>query len=265
MAVFAPVVPLQIARMLKQHGVLGRYHLLLAHDILLHPAEYQEVYGDIPDRHIILDNSIVELGAAMEMIDLMMAAEIIRPQYMVIPDVMGNAEATVDLARDFVNRVTAMSSWEWPLLAVIQGNSYVEACSCAQQLSWLQHVAALSVPRIIGDTLGTRMRVVQTVAQRYPDKMLHLLGFSEDILDDVACARVHGVKGIDSAVPIRLGLQGRDITLNIPCDPGPRLDYWDTPTASVEYTKWHIIGNLEQMRGWVQPRQGKFVKPDTDA
>lgn len=58
----------------------------------------------------------------------------------------------------------------------------------------------------------------------------HLLGFSDNVLDDIGCARVPWINGIDSAVLARAGLAGLGIDL---CDfdwsnkVGPRGDFWE--------------------------------------
>lgn len=249
MARYAPVVPLEIARYLKDIKLLGDYHLLLAHDILERPREYQDVYSDIPNVTIILDNSIIELGKPLDMDSLLRAAEIIKPRYLVIPDVMGDADATLAEAEMFTRSMTRCGS-KIPLMAVVHGKTKMEAFQCARFLKMMLGVGALSVPRVLTQLLGTRMEVVNEIVRKYPYLALHLLGFSDDLLDDIACARVPGVMGIDSAVPVRGALQHKIITLDSTYNVGPRGAFW-SQTVPDEDTGTYVIANVVRVRSWI--------------
>lgn len=252
MARFAPVVPLQTARLLKEWGILGDYHLLLAHDVLDHPDEYRSVYSDLgTGACIILDNSVVELGSAMQVMDLARACDIIQPHFLVIPDVQGEYRETANMAEKFRNEFNHTAMRHIPLLGVVHGKSLRECRWCALSLAQIDGVKALSVPRIVGQTLGSRMAVLMDILWAQPVMPIHLLGFSDDILDDVACARVPGVIGIDSAVPIRAALQSRDLTLDHRIDYGPRGSYWDTRMGA--HDKGLVMGNLSRIRRWIRP------------
>jgi hypothetical protein len=275
MARFAPVVPIQIARELQSgpRDYLGRYHLLLAHDILDKPDEYREIYGkvreDYQDSFIILDNSIVELGKAMELEDLLEAASVVPPDCIVIPDVMGDGEATRQMAKDFVRRYCQyfqdkqQFADEVPsLLGVLQGSNVDDAMETVAMMYSLPMVDYISVPRIFANEQGSRMPVLHELIRRDTYKLfrgIHLLGFSNNILDDVCCARMQIVKGIDSAVPIRAGLKGMDICNSI-SNPewstglGPRGSFWETPAEEIRRVVnmqgiWH---NIDQYREWIK-------------
>lgn len=254
MSRFAPVVPLNIATWLKEHNRLGDYHLLLAHDVLAEPDEYQHVYGDLGQgKVIILDNSIIELGAPLGIEDLARASEIIEPDYLVIPDVMGDMQGTIDLAEGFTQEYFRMNGkHDGPhLLAVVHGETILEYRECAQELCKMHRVMALSAPRIATEILGSRMGVVMDLVRWHPHKHLHLLGFSDNILDDVSCARVPGVEGIDSAVPIRAGVKGIELTLDFQIDCGPRGDFWNTTMHPVYAYERTIKDNIDDFREWI--------------
>jgi hypothetical protein len=148
-----------------------------------------------------------------------------------------------------------------PLLGVIQGSTMEDALQTFMLYYTLPLVDYISVPRIITKQHGSRMPLlmemhrVMGITRSF--KGLHLLGFSDNILDDVACARLPFIKGIDSAVPIRAALKGMRMSeamddgewsMNV----GPRGDFWEQPcndhwNRSLPLTR----DNLELYRSWI--------------
>ena len=263
---FAPVVPLSIARWLqggsKEVDLLGSYHLLLAHDVLQHPVGYMEVYGEVKTRYpnwkIILDNSVVELGEAMPIQNLLEACRIINPTYLVIPDVMSDAEGTERVAEEFVKNFRkiypeAELDAGFQLMGVVQGKHFSEVKNCIHFLSDLG-IRHFGIPRTITRWQGTRTAAVLYALQNPILGSLHLLGFSDDILDDVACARIPGVMGIDSAVPIRAGLEGMTLTLNETRNYGKRGDYWFEASCKDKHVLYAntVINNICSFRRWIR-------------
>lgn len=255
MARFAPVVPTHIAREMqgssKDEDFLGEYHLLLAHDVLEHPDAYREVYGEVRKRYgqesfIILDNSIVELGESVSAETLYEAARIIKPDCVVAPDVMGDGVGTRKLSTKFHRewRLLQNKTEEKlpPLMGVAQGQSLHDCLESCELFYILDDVMYLSVPRIIQQTQGSRMPIIERLCWRDYFERVHLLGFSDDLLDDITCARMSIVEGIDSAVPIRAGAEGHLIDLADPeKDFGPRGDFWTRQLDEEWYENWDCI------------------------
>lgn len=282
MARLAPVVPISIARTLQVGGSkdhLGGYHLLLAHDILDKPEDYKEVYGKVrakyPDSFLILDNSIVELGKAMGIKDLIAASKVLEPDCVVVPDVMGDGAATrenaVKFHRQYITTLYEEYGENGPevpaLMGVLQGDNVDDAMETLAVFYALPMIEYIGIPRILVKMHGSRMPTLCAI-QRSPAFVktrrsfgsfqgYHLLGFSDDILDDVACARMPWVQGIDSAVPIRAGLRGIKVDLsNSEWSElvGPRGDFWQQslPPGGIEdiSVRW----NLDKYRGWINGR-----------
>lgn len=225
---FAPVVPLELAKQMQEAGTLGNYHLLLAHDVLDKPEEYALVYAN-RGYTILMDNSLIELGYAMPLEKVAEAARVVGAQYIILPDTLSNASETVvqvDAAVDAWNSLPYERKEGLSLIAVVQGANHREQVTCLQYFRSLPIIKGVCVPRVIADTCQTRKWMIQEATKYYN---VHLLGFSENFLDDIACARMPGVIGIDSAVPIRLGLRGLTVSLDDPQDAGKRECYWDNP------------------------------------
>lgn len=121
----------------------------------------------------------------------------------------------------------------------------------------MPRVRALSAPRIATATLGSRMEVVMNIHRSYPTHFLHLLGFSDNVLDDICCARVPGVSGIDSAVPIRAGLKGIVMVIDRP-QPiiGPRGNFWNCDIPDAQLVEHCIRINLEKYRRFIDTHYG---------
>lgn len=248
MARFAPVVPLHIAQALEREGQLGQYHLLLAHDVVARQDEYSALYSH-RDWYIIMDNSVVELGGAVDPESIVQAAQCVGASYMIAPDVMGDTIKTLDAVDSFLAH-PAVRKCSIPVMAVVQGRSDrdVDYCLHTYRVGVFPMVQGIAVPRLLVKHLGTRSRVTLEATRTWTD--VHLLGFSDNMIDDVACARIPGVQGIDSAVPIRLGLQLRDLRLADYEDPGPRENYWTAvPQAKAQLSG--AIHNIGLIRKWI--------------
>lgn len=239
MAKFAPVAPVHLLEAFKIYGELGNYHLLLAHDILKHKEEYSRVFdtsinaifGSTPDRTIILDNSVIELGTAVEIETILEAAEVTKPTVIVLPDILGDSEGTIQLGHlalvDWTYKLDkVLGVGRWTYMVVPQGRTLSEFVWCAQQFKDNPNIGWWSVPRHMTAKLGSRQEAAKLLNILNPSKKIHLLGFSDNILDDILTAHLPFVTGIDSAVPIRAASHSipfEPVMRNLP----PRGNWWD--------------------------------------
>lgn len=238
MAKFAPTCPPQILCGLRNDGVMGHYHLLLAHDVVKRSVEYAEIFSrPFHGWSVIMDNSIVELGSATSLDTVRKAVEITHANVVVLPDVYGEGPETVESIKE------ALPIWHdafkfydhKPIqyMLVPQGRTLLEWVKCARVLTEIIDNADIiakfwwGIPRIFQERLSlSRMIAVNVAHGLKPTWPIHLLGFSENVYDDFYTAKYKHVTGIDSAVPLRAA------TLNIPFEIGeklpPRGDWWDT-------------------------------------
>ena len=131
-------------------------------------------------------------------------------------------------------------------MAVIQGLNINQMRVCANELGRLPNVTAWGIPRCCTYVLGTRWGILQDIVTRNDGRRIHLLGFSENLSDDVGCSKSVRVSGIDSAVPIRWGLMGNQIDLGT-TDLPKRGNYWET----AHETNVHVIDNIKLVRKWL--------------
>lgn len=253
MARFAPVAPPHILRQLRNEGVMGNYHLLLAHYVAAEPELYRTTFdhlvgpiGNDPDACIIMDNSLWELGHPVDVDTMFKACKAVPSNLIVLPDYLTDMERTLEESRH------AAEIWGQvglgPFMGVCQGKTMMQIIECGLRLMELPNVKALGIPRIITDkTLGSRGAIVRHLHRQYPETPLHLLGFSVSVDDDMRTAQFSGVVGIDSSEPIRVSIGGEVWSphSNVP----PRGDYWDY-TGPIP--KSVLLASLETVRARIR-------------
>lgn len=242
---FAPVAPLPVLRKMTELGrdVVGDYHLLLAHDVLANETSWaswsqdlftlQRVAG-LADPIIIMDSSVIELGEPLDTASVIRAANVVNANVICLPDVIGDSAATKAFIRDFQNQMkTCDDAMELHNLTkleymfVPQGGRFEEYIDSIEFIADFDFIQWIGLPRD-ALALGVRSRrdLIDAVNLICPNKKIHLLGFSDNLMDDVLSARhAPNVMGIDSAVPIRAGLNHIRLKLS-KGDYGKRGDYW---------------------------------------
>lgn len=216
MAKFAPVAPIQILEGLyaADPKTFGDYHLLLAHHTVEHKARFTDLFKRAADDGwqgtVIMDNSIVELGTSVNNTMIAEAVNAVAwgdiPVYPVLPDVMGQGVATRQIVED------NYSEWESGMpgkgfCVVCQGSDladYMESLDFFTNEDKFPAIEMLSIPRVLVKTVGSRVKPALIAKQHENDYLIHFLGFSDNISDDLDAVSIIPDAGIDSAVPLRL-------------------------------------------------------------
>ena len=211
---YSPIAPIKLLRSLHKRELLGGYLLLLTHDVLEHPDEYHNLVGEVrqlyKDAFIIMDNSVIELGEAMDAHHVVDAADIVSANCIMTPDALGGFKQTQELVTD---QYETLLESGYPLMRVPQGKTIEELVACIQ---WLRDIFPTEeddpeywgVPRWIANKMGTRVVVTQHICMTSATPRVHLLGMSQDLSDDLRCASFPDVMGIDSANPLTMGFAG---------------------------------------------------------
>ncbi len=234
MAAYAPVAPISILEQFAQQSILGQYHLLLAHDIVKDPltsAAYHHVFGKRTwEGTVILDNSIIELGNAVDLDIISAAAETCRANVIVLPDVLEDGPATVESIASAWDEWEAtfdavLGSGKYRFMIVPQGKTFEEFDKCAEELAGMVNNDVMwGVPRNTVKLHGSRHGAIMSCHSIDDSWPIHMLGFSDNLQDDIECARMREVTGIDSAVPIRV--PSFEAIVNGEVAP-PRGDWWN--------------------------------------
>lgn len=234
---FAPVAPVALLQEMIKWGeqVVGPYHLLLAHDVLANRDSFTSWARDLRASitksflqgyiDIIMDSSVIELGAPVSIDTILEAAEVADATTIVLPDIIGDQEATHDLVDAALQRkdVTRYKTMFVPQGKTLQ--EYIVSLETAALFNW---GTCIGLPRDAHEYGVSRGTLALVSRMLMPDRPIHLLGFSNhNITEDFLVARtIEGVLGIDSAVPVRVGQQNQ--LFSIGCsDYGPRGTYWE--------------------------------------
>lgn len=215
---YSAVGPSKLLGSLQEYDMLGGYQLFLAHDVVANEWRYKKLAKEVRSNErksiIILDNSLIELGGAVDLGVMLRAANYVAPNYIVMPDVLLEMDQSIKAFR------THYAQWAQlcktipgcQLMAVVQGKTSAELEMCAEayvQADQQDCLGALAIPRAFENTLGggyQRARVADVLFRNF-GMPIHMLGFSEYFRDDMEAARTNGVMGIDSATPLRAGFE----------------------------------------------------------
>ncbi len=250
MAQFAPVAPPDMLCSLAAHDALGNYHLLLAHDVAAQAELYNDAFHRLdpednePNRYIIMDNSVIELGHPVDVDTMKAACNAIPPDVIALPDLIGWPSETIRMSTEGAE---VWSKLNRPYMVVPQGQTFSELVECAEELAEIPNVKAWGIPRHATGKIGSRAPLIEACFKLRPGFDIHLLGFSDNLQDDLNCCKSLVVKGIDSAVPIRLGLHNIVLTKDLPDHP-PRGDYWETANEATPL----VLENLAKIRSWIK-------------
>jgi hypothetical protein len=263
---FAPIGPARLLRRIREeHGdnILGYYHLCLAHDIVDHQKEWENVFP--PYSTIIIDNGIIELGHPVQWEVMKAAVDIlgsnIYQRVVVLPDRFDDPETTYLGSRHYYNQIKDKLPENVEFMYVLQGRSLADIGSAitgglALHAEGERPIDWWGIPRRIVHNMGTRLYAVlrarETQLTEIPNLKIHLLGFSNNIEDDLFCTREQGVLGIDSTLPLRLGQHKKLIKFDFLGDQaGPRSedDFWEAPHNTVEH---ETLYNLTRIRDYIR-------------
>lgn len=246
MTLFAPVGPPKLLKGIRHNWgdeALGYYHLVLVHDIVENAEDWK---GVLPkESTVILDNSFVELNNRAASLDTILHAYDILARegfaeiVIVPPETFNDPTETIQQLEDSMEVLFPRVDKAVELMYVLQGHStalidiacFKLKCGKMNAADTFERVRWIGIPRTITAAMGSRYHAILGSLQlklEFPDIKIHLLGLSNNIRDDIFCCQQAGVGGIDSAVPLRLGQQKREIDLMFDGDQaGPRGDYWN--------------------------------------
>ncbi len=266
MARFAPVLPIPVAEVFHSRDALGTYHLLLAHDVLEYPDHYHDIYGEITSVRddifdlvggvVIMDNSVIELGHPVTAGELLEAVNIVEANVIVLPDHLLDCDKTIRSTLDALETYAEPLRAAGAAMAVPQGTNFSEWVRCLEAFAEIEEIGWIGIPKNLNEKLGiSRKRAVDAVWTICGmEKNCHMLGFSDDLWDDIMSTKygdgIGIVKGIDSAAPIWSGWRdGHKISLasNIP---GKRGDWFENPLSDGQNIE-RGINNANQVRDWL--------------
>lgn len=180
-------------------------------------------YRNIPNlsgkpRPLILDNSAYELGESFDPEKFAEWVEILRPDYYVVPDVPGEAEATLIAFEEWGKKYKGLPGKR---MGVLQGKTATEAVNCFR---YLQQFGAdiIGIPFLIGRGFGAtddinlmsaRVLLYSQIYEQCTEHPIHLLGVSLPQEGKYA-SKMPWIVSVDTSNPIVAGMQGLVYGLN---------------------------------------------------
>lgn len=235
--------------------------------------EYLKFFQDSVQqgRHVLLDNSIFELGEAFDSEKFFYWIDKLKPTEYIIPDVLENALGTMDNALDWKEKYWGSTPKNSKCIGVVQGKSYADLVQCYTYLDETINVDKLAISfdysyyREIcphpNKWMAFALGRVQTLTQLLNDGIIntnkphHLLGCALPI-EFMFYRDYKWIETIDTSNPVVHGL------LNISYDYGGLVDKQSIKLVdlihSVPTTEQMslIAKNIEQFRSYVRGSKG---------
>ena len=159
---------------------------------------------------VILDNGANE-GKTMDFNELSRAAGLLKKPELVLPDVLGESNATYATSTDYLRRFGKPGL---NYMAVVQGTSIDELKNLVDRYAEIFAIDSLSLPRLLLGRTGTpsiRIDLANWIFNTYPKRFkLHLLGASSRWVKEVYYAATYAphIRSIDTSMPYNFGLLG---------------------------------------------------------
>ncbi len=197
----------------------SNYHLVLTHKVIF-DHKYQEFYkkrskaGDF----IILDNSAAEKkGRSVPLKDVVLAALLIRPQVVFLPDYLFDSNRTLDELENALRSPHLRFMYsvipDIKFAAVVQGIDPDDWLECFHILNDRNNgIDFLGIPMLTSYLFGSRYEALRKIAKRVK-KQCHLLGVWKGTqLDELKKEREFDfITGVDTSKPVKLAAKGRTL------------------------------------------------------
>lgn len=225
---------------------------------LLHNTKYLDFYRErrADGNYIILDNGAAE-GVDYGQVHLHTLAKEVEANEIVIPDVLEDTVGTISRAKAFV----PYAEPDFKYMAVLQGTTQQEVLKCLSFFDHApdqMHITCIGIPRVLNKVRKAfRLHLTEfLISQEFHRKFqFHFLGMSNWIREPAALSATvegceastwdeSGFRGIDTSLPIYMGLKGYDIG---------KAEYIERPVDYFDMTfdrYEQVMININQYLGW---------------
>lgn len=178
-----------------------RVHMFLTHMVEKYPAYTEAARNALGYK--ILDNSLIELGGAVDLERVVKAAKIISADEIILPDVFQDGPATikaVQSAIDELNKIYPNRSWPFKLQAVAQGKDEKEWYECYMELIKNPDVDVIGIPKVLAKMHpGGRPHFVNNMCDLLT-KPHHLLGMWYSMSELCDYDRLEQIRSCDTVL-----------------------------------------------------------------
>lgn len=178
----------------------GDYAMMLAHLADKYPKCKN------PNCYKIMDNSLIELGGAVDMPRLVEAAIKCEADEIILPDVFNNAEGTissVEYAAEWLYKNNLLNKFR--LMAVCQGKDEDEFNTCFTVLNMMHYISCIGIPKVAETKHPEgRPHFEHLWTERQMTKQIHLLGVWSNLQELLMYRKPQLIRSVDTCIPALL-------------------------------------------------------------
>ena len=180
----------------------GDYAMLLAHLKDYYPKKRNK------NCYVIMDNSLIELGGAVDVETVYNAAKQCDADEFILPDVFQDADATI-------KEVTKSIGWlytndhihEMKLMAVCQGATIDDFIRCFRTLEQIPEIHCIGIPKVAATLMPGGRPALEPLWVGSP-KAIHLLGCWTNHGEFTRYQRPALIRSCDTCIPALLSTKG---------------------------------------------------------
>jgi hypothetical protein len=158
---------------------------------------------------LIIDNLIYEGGEPLLPWDLRRVEDIMKPDFLIIPDVRGDMTLTCHEFNKYRNVLGPAQT------GVLQGQTWIELEDCYKYMRECG-LKKFAIPKDVAKFDVSRFELVTQLVAVDEEIEIHLLGGDWPYVDEGKCSRYDQVKSFDSAEPFNAALHGWDLAKTMP-------------------------------------------------
>lgn len=194
----ASIVPMKNV----EHTYCGDYAMLLAHLKDYYPERRNK------NCYTIMDNSLIELGGAVDVETVYKAAKQCKVDEFILPDVFQNADATIYEVKKSIDWLYANHHiGEFRLMAVCQGKDLREFAHCFRQLEQIPEIHCIGIPKVAATIVCGKRHKLEFLWEGCT-KDIHLLGCWKNLDELRQYKRPALIRSCDTCIPTLLSTRG---------------------------------------------------------
>lgn len=137
--------------------------------------EYRKFYARFRG-YKILDNSLIELGGAVELPRVLSAAQEINAQEIILPDKFLDCQGTLEAVRESIQQLKNLGELgKYKLMAVAHGSTVEEWVHCFKELEAIKEIDVIGIPKVTAKLQPGGRPALESI-WRNSHKQIHLLG-----------------------------------------------------------------------------------------
>lgn len=227
-------------------------HMTLATRACFTNDDYVEFYKN-NKQFKILDNGANE-GAVAPADVMFEYADMVGAHEIVLPDVMGNRDRTVNAVDRFLD-AHSMKVLTRQCMAVVQASTMRMAMNTVKYWSQDPHITTIGIPRIYADQIGlinARIDLAREINRLLGDRFyIHFLGAVVAWPLEVKAIAKYApfVRSIDTSMPFNFTIAGRRLETEQRVKVPRPVDYFTRDFGGLDKTL--LKDNIETYKGWL--------------